>query len=165
LGSALLLRTYSYHHRLVYQQTKMCGSDVARSRRLRIRAIRSLQANRMRRVRRPWGMSFCSERSKAASRQLGRSLPQSKIVPILVLLSACGVAAAQLVTPTPGPSNPELDPRLNRHSQLTTQLHVDARSQQRIYGRWHELATGGNHSLGSSTVILSSYFEEGWQVE
>jgi tetratricopeptide (TPR) repeat protein len=56
-------------------------------------------------------MSFCSERSKSASKQPGRSLPQCKIVfvPILVLLSACGVAAGQLVTPTPGPSNPEVD--------------------------------------------------------
>jgi hypothetical protein len=44
---------------------------------------------------------------------------------------------------------------------MATEKH---RAQISIGQRWHELATG-NHFLGSSEVIFSSYFDEGWQIE
>lgn len=56
-------------------------------------------------------MSFWIERSKAVSKQPGSSLPRPKIVliTIRVLVFACGVASAQVVTSAPGPSIPEVD--------------------------------------------------------
>jgi tetratricopeptide (TPR) repeat protein len=58
-------------------------------------------------------MSFRIQRSKAVSKRPGSCLPQPKIVfvPILVLVFACAVAAAQVVTPTSSPSNPGADSR------------------------------------------------------
>src|SRR6478752_7949748 len=58
-------------------------------------------------------MSFRIQRSKAVSKRPGSCLPQPKMVfvPILVLVFACAVAAAQVVTPTSSPSNPGADSR------------------------------------------------------
>jgi tetratricopeptide (TPR) repeat protein len=78
-------------------------------------------------------MSFRIERSEAAPKQPGRSLPRSRIVfvPILVLVSACGVAEAQVATPTPSPSNPEIDSgEIRTLSVETTADQVQLRNAQ-----------------------------------
>ena len=67
-------------------------------------------------------MSFRIQRSKAVSKRPGRCLPQPKMVfvPILVLVFACAVAAAQVVTPTSSPSNPGADSREIRTLSVET---------------------------------------------
>jgi tetratricopeptide (TPR) repeat protein len=74
-------------------------------------------------------MSFRIERSKVVSKQPGSSLPRPKavLIPIRVLVFACGVAAAQVVTPTLSPSNPDVDSR-----EITTADQVRLRTAQNV---------------------------------